>query len=185
MAFRGTMAPPMKRLLAARSSHLPRGLPLPILHSRIVRVLAFPVVSWSIFAAVIWGTHFSPLFERSLEDPIVHDLEHLLYLTAGLLFWWPAGALDPAPWRMPHPLRALYLFLQMPQNTFLALAIYSASTPLYAHYASLVRTWGPTVLADQQLAGGLMWVIGDLTFLSAILFVVVSWMRQEDRDAAR
>jgi putative membrane protein len=86
---------------------------------------------------------------------------------------------------MPYPLRALYVFLQMPQNTFLSLVIYSSGTPLYLHYATLQRTWGPTVLADQQLAGGLMWVIGDLTFLVAILFVVVSWMRQEDRDAAR
>src|SRR5204862_6295999 len=99
--------------------------------------------------------------------------------------WWPVVGTDPSPWRMPHPLRALYTFLQMPQNTFLALAIYSSSTPLYAHYATLERAWGPSVIADQQLAGGLMWVIGDLTFLVAILFVVVKWMRQEDRDAAR
>ena len=114
----------------------------------------------------MWGTHFSPLFERSLEDPVVHDLEHLLYLTAGLLFWWPAVALDPAPWRMPHPVRAMYLFLQMPQNTFLALAIYSASSPLYAHYANLGLSWGPSALVDQHLAGGLMWIIGDLVFVT-------------------
>ena len=44
---------------------------------------------------------------------------------------------------MPHPVRAMYLFLQMPQNTFLALAIYSASTPLYAHYANLGLLVGP------------------------------------------
>ena len=45
---------------------------------------------------------------------------------------------------------------------------------MYAHYATQVRTWGPTVLQDQQLAGGLMWVIGDLTFLAAILYVVLA-----------
>jgi putative copper resistance protein D len=73
----------------------------------------------------------------------------------------------------------------MPQNTFLALAIYSSSAVLYPHYATLQRTWGPTALADQQLAGGLMWVIGDLTFLAAVLFVVYAWMRQEDRNAVR
>jgi putative copper resistance protein D len=73
----------------------------------------------------------------------------------------------------------------MPQNTFLALAIYSSSTPLYQHYATLGRTWGPTVIADQQLAGGLMWVIGDLTFLAAVLYLVIGWMRHEDRVSAR
>ena len=48
----------------------------------------------------------------------------------------------------------------MPQNTFLALAIYLASAPLYAHYVTNVRTWGPTLLEDQQLAGGIMWFGG-------------------------
>jgi cytochrome c oxidase assembly factor CtaG len=158
---------------------------LPALHSRALRVVTFPVVAWLAFAGVMWGTHFSPIFNASLEEPLVHDLEHLAYLVAALLFWWPIVGADPSPWRMPHPLRALYLFLQMPQNTFLSLVIYSSGTPLYPHYATLQRTWGPSVLADQQLAGGLMWVIGDLTFLVAILLVVIGWMRQEDRDAAR
>jgi putative membrane protein len=158
---------------------------LPILHSRIVRFLTFPVVAWLIFAGVMWGTHFSPLFDISLEEPLVHDLEHLLFLFAALLFWWPAIGLDPSPWRMPYPAKILYLFLQMPQNTFLALAIYSSGIPLYEHYATLVRGWGPSALADQQAAGAIMWVAGDLVFLVAILGVVVAWMRDEERSAAR
>lgn len=162
-----------------------RRLILPILHSRVVKGLAFPVVSWSLFAGVMWGTHFSPMFNDSLEDPLVHELEHILYLSAGLLFWWPAVALDPAPWRMAHPVRIMYLFLQMPQNTFLALAIYSASAPLYAHYANLRLPWAPDALSDQRLAGGLMWIIGDLIFVSAIVLVVAGWMRHEDRVEGR
>jgi putative copper resistance protein D len=158
---------------------------LPVLHSRALRAVTHPVVAWLVFAGVMWGSHFSPLFNASLEEPLVHELEHAAYLAAALLFWWPIVGADPSPWRLPPPLRALYAFLQMPQNTFLALAIYSAPDPLYAHYATLQRAWGPTVLADQQLAGGLMWVIGDLVFLAAILFCVVQWMRQEDRDTAR
>ncbi len=162
-----------------------RGWILPVLHGRAVRILTFPVVAWILFAGVMWGSHFSPVFNAALEDPVVHQLEHLAYVSAALLFWWPVVGVDPSRWRMAHPLRVLYTFLQMPQNTFLALALYASSADLYPHYATLQRTWGPSVLADQQLAGALMWVIGDLTFLVAILFVVVSWMRQEDRDTAR
>ena len=176
---------PVTLLLRFAKPDVRRRWILPILHSRPLKVVTFPVVTWLLFAGVMWGTHFSPVFNESLENPLVHDLEHLAYLGAGLLFWWPIIAVDPSPWRMPHPMRTIYAFLQMPQNTFLALAIYSSSTPLYAHYATLQRTWGPTVVADQQLAGGLMWIAGDLIFLAAILFVVAQWMRQEDRDAVR
>ena len=176
---------PVTLLLRVARPDIRRRSILPLLHSRVFRAISHPVVAWILFAGVMWATHFSPIFERSLENDLVHDLEHLAYLTAGMLFWWPAIGLDPSPWRMPHPLRILYVFLQMPQNTFLALAIYSAAEPLYPHYVALQRSWGPTPLADQQLAGGLMWVIGDLTFLVAILGIVVAWMRAEDRTSAR
>ena len=69
----------------------------------------------------------------------------------------------------------------MPQNTFLALAIYLATAPLYAHYATNVRTWGPTPLEDQQLAGGFMWFAGDLMFIGMVIAITWAWMRAEER----
>jgi cytochrome c oxidase assembly factor CtaG len=179
------LSAPVTLLLRVSRPDVRRRFILPVLHSRVFRVVSHPVVAWILFAGVMWGTHFSPVFERSLEDDFVHKLEHVAYLTAGMLFWWPAVGLDPSPWRIPHPLRVLYVFLQMPQNTFLALAIFSASEPLYPHYVAIQRAWGPTPLADQQVAGGLMWVIGDLTFLAAILGVALAWMRADERLGAR
>jgi putative membrane protein len=174
---------PITLALRVARPEVRRNVALPILHSRLVRFLSFPVTAWLLFASVMWGTHFSPIFNESLEQPFVHQLEHLAYLAAGLLFWWPAVGVDPSPWRLPHPLRVMYLFLQMPQNTFLALAIYSAAAPLYPHYAAINLFWGPDPLADQQIAGGLMWIIGDIVFIVAIVLTVVGWMRAEEREA--
>ena len=179
------LAAPITLVLRVASPETRRRWVLPILHARLVRILAFPVVAWLIFAGVMWVSHFSALFDAALEDPLVHDLEHVLFLGAALLFWWPAVALDPAPWRMPHPARALYVFLQMPQNTFLAVVLLNASTVLYAHYATLQRNWGPTPLADQQAAAGIMWLAGDAIFLVAVMAIVAGWMRAEARATSR
>ena len=179
------LSAPITLLLRLSSPATRRRWILPVLHSRVLRTLSFPVVSWLIFAAVMWGTHFSPIFDRSLEDPFVHDLEHLGYLAAGVLFWWPAIGPDPAPWRMSHPVRIMYVLLQMPQNTFLAVAILNVAQPLYPHYATLVRAWGPSPLNDQQIAAGIMWLFGDLGFLAAILGLVLAWMRHEERETGR
>ena len=176
---------PVTLALRVSSPETRRRWLLPVLHSRILRVMAHPVVAWIMFAAMMWAVHFSPLFDASLENPIVHELEHVLFLTGALLFWWPAVALDPAPWRMSHPARIGYLFTQMTQNTFLAVVILNATTPLYPHYASLVRPWGMTAIEDQRLAAGIMWIAGDLIFLTAILAVVYGWMRAETRAEAR
>ena len=175
---------PITLLMRAATPDVRRRLILPVLHSRVLRVLAFPVVAWLLFAGVMWGTHFSPLFDASLENPFVHDLEHALFLGAALLFWWPAVGLDPSPWRMPHPVRAMYVFLQMPQNTFLAVAIVNSGVVLYAHYATVVRTWGPSPLDDQRIAGSLMWLGGDVLFLAAIGAIIAGWMAFERRREA-
>ena len=179
------LAAPVTLVLRLSSAATRRRWILPILHSRLVRVLAHPVVAWVIFASLMWAAHFSALFNASLEDPVVHDIEHLLFLIGALVFWWPAVALDPAPWRMSHPARIGYLFTQMTQNTFLAVVILNTSTVLYAHYATLVRPWGVSALEDQRLAAGIMWIAGDAVFLTAILAVVVGWMRSEARNEAR
>lgn len=176
---------PITLALRVATPNVRRRFLLPILHSRVVRVLAFPVVAWAVFAAVMWASHFSPLFDLALEDRLAHDLEHGLFLGSALLFWWPAVALDPAPWRMSHPARMAYVFLQMPQNTLLAVVILNAPAPLYPHYATLVRDWGPTALADQQVAGSIMWLGGDLLFLAALAALLAGWMRHEDRETAR
>jgi putative copper resistance protein D len=179
------LSAPITLLLRVSTPGVRRRWILPVLHSRILRAISFPVVAWLIFTAVMWGSHFSALFDAALEDPLVHDAEHALFLGSALLFWWPAVALDPAPWRMSHPMRAMYVFMQMPANTFLAVVILGASAPLYAHYASLVRSWGPTALEDQQMAAGIMWLVGDMIFIAAILAILAGWMRAEARDSAR
>lgn len=179
------LAAPITLVLRLSSASTRQRWVLPFLHSRIVRFVAHPITAWLLFAAVMWGAHFSPLFEASLEDPLVHDVEHLLFLTVALLFWWPAVALDPAPWRMSHPARIGYLFTQMTQNTFLAVVILNATSPLYPHYVTLVRSWGMATIDDQRLAAGIMWIAGDAIFLTAILAVVYGWMRAEARNEPR
>jgi putative copper resistance protein D len=176
---------PITLLLRVVSPSARKRVVLPVLHSRAARVISFPVIAWLVFAGVMYGSHFSPLFDAALENVFVHLLEHWLYLGAGLLFWWPVVGADPSPWRMPHAARLLYVFLGMPYSSFLALAIYSASGVLYPHYATLQRDWGPTPLADQQLAGGIMWVGGDGLFLVAVVAMVAVWMRAEEAEGKR
>jgi putative copper resistance protein D len=176
---------PVTLLLRVVRPEVRRRFVLPILHSRPVRLLSFPVIAWVLFAGVSYVAHFSPLFDAALESEPMHVLEHGLFLGTALLFWWPVIGADPSPWRMPHAARVLYVFLGMPWSSFLALAIFSAPGVLYPHHARLQRDWGPSPLADQQLAGGIMWVGGDGLFLVAVVAMVAAWMRAEEAEGRR
>jgi cytochrome c oxidase assembly factor CtaG len=156
-----------------------------VLRSWPVAVLTHPLIAWVGFVAVIWGAHFSGLYDAALQSPLVHAAEHALFLVSALLLWWPVIGLDPSRWRMPHPMRIGYLFLQGPVNTFLALALYSSGRILYPAYAASGRTWGPAPLDDQRLGGAIMWVVGDLLFLAATILAIAAWMRHEEVVTAR
>jgi putative membrane protein len=158
---------------------------LPVLHSRVVRLFASPLVAWPLFAVAMWLTHFSSLYDAALEDPALHIAEHLVYLVTGILFWWPVVAADPIPWRMGYGTRLAYVGLQMPVNAAVGLAIYFAPAVLYPHYALLERSWGPDALTDQQIGGVLMWGVGDLVLLAAIPAIVAAWMRADVRRSHR
>ncbi|MDQ3767614.1 MAG: cytochrome c oxidase assembly protein, partial [Actinomycetota bacterium] len=172
--------------LALRAASPPaRAGMVSILHSRAVRVLGHPLVAWITFALVMWVSHFSPLFNLALENDIVHVVEHMAYLVAGLLFWWPVVGLDPGAKRLSHPLRIVYLVTALPQQSWLGLAIYSASRVLYDHYRVLERSWGPAPLDDQRAAGIIMWVGGDFLFILALALAISAWAREERREGER
>lgn len=154
-------------------------------HSRWARALLSPVVAWATFAAAGWAIHFSALFDAALRSAPLHVVEHGLFLGTALLFWGPVVGLRPGRPALHHPARLLYLALAMPQNTFLALAILGAGDVLYPHYAGLARDWGPSPLADQRQAAGVMWVAGDLLLLVAVVVVAGAWARREAALADR
>lgn len=142
------------------------------LRSSPVRVLCMPAVALLCFLAVLWGVHFTPLYEAALEHPLVHLGEHALLLAAGTLFWIPVVAPPPLP-APPHAARVLYLFIALPQGALLAVALLAAPRPLYAHYA------GPGAMADQHAAAAVMWVGGGAILLLAFLALIARWAARE------
>jgi cytochrome c oxidase assembly factor CtaG len=158
---------------------------LAVLHSPVVKAISFPVVAWVFFAATNWGWHYSTLYDDALENQALHYLQHANFLFAALLFWWPALGADPSPWRLPHPVRLFYLFLAMPQQSFLGVSLLQTTAVLYPHYVTNVRGWGPTPLEDQHIGGMIMWVFGDIALLAGMAIILVLWMRHEERRTAR
>lgn len=141
-----------------------------------LRVLTHPVFAWLQFALVLYGTHFSPLYQAALENDAVHAGEHALYLTSAIVFWNPLLAVAPAPHAPAHPVRILSLFLALPMSAFLGFAFYVTQRVLYAHYAGR-----PGALADQQNAGAVMWIAGGSPLFIALLWCVADWGARERR----
>ena len=178
------MSAPITLLLRVASPAVRTRWILPILHSRILRLVTHPLVGSILFAGVMWVTHFSGIYELALRDDVAHDLEHLAYLVAALLFWWPLVGRDPSPWHVAYPIRLGAMLVQMFLESFLGIAIMNASQPLYAYYTTIHLSYISTI-GDQQLAGAIMWGGGGTVMLFAGLLVFYDWMGAEEKEAVR
>jgi cytochrome c oxidase assembly factor CtaG len=152
-----------------------------VLHSPPLRVVGHPLVAWVLFTLTLYGLYFSPLFDLTLRQPLVHDLVHLHFIAVGLLFWWPLVGLDPSRWRLPHIARLLFVFVMVPFHAFLGVAIMNSGRVLAPTLESFQRSWGPTPLADQQTGGAILWGAGDLIALAAVLGILISWASYEEK----
>lgn len=146
------------------------------------RALLAPVTGWLAFVFVLWTSHFSALYERALEQPLVHGFEHALFFGAGLLFWNAVVQVGYAPRPVAYPARMLYLFLALPQGAFAAFAIGASRHPMYAHYAAVL---GPAAaLSDQRAGADLMWIAGGFLLFCAFMLEAATWAASERRAVA-
>jgi putative copper resistance protein D len=159
---------------------------LPLLRSRAARWLSNPVVTWLLFTGTLLGTHFTPFYNYAVTHEAVHRyLEHPLYLTAGLLYFYPLVGANPVP-HGPRPLaKVVSLVLMMAPETMTGFFIYTAPQLLYPAYAGIERPIVTSALADQQLGGALMWSSGMVIDAVWIAVAVQAWLQSEARAGRR
>lgn len=133
-------------------------------------------------AMVFW--HLPAPLAAALENEAVHVLMHLSFLAAGLLFW--AGVLGSV--RSPRTGfggGALALLATMALMGLLGALLTFAARPLYSYYLDRAPALGLDPLADQQLAGLLMWVPSALPYLLGAALLARAWLaRVRRREAA-
>lgn len=163
----------------------PRRLLLAALNSTWVKVITFPLVAGLVFVLNPWLLYYTGLYELTLTNPLLHNFNHLHFLMVGSLWIWALIGIDPMP-RMGYPIRMLAVFVTLPFHAFLGLTMMNQPAPIAQQfYQNLDRTWGPSLLEDQQLAGGIMWVSGDVIGLLIFVVLMIQWSRASDREAIR
>jgi cytochrome c oxidase assembly factor CtaG len=140
---------------------------------RMAMVATRMAVTWPAYVLVLWLWHLPGPYEAALRSGVLHDLEHVLFFAAALLFWWPALGAAPRLGAPPHPAaRIAYLVLGALQSTALGLVLSSRPEPLYATYAATAPAWGLTGAEDQTWGGMLMWGVGSAVDMAAVLYVL-------------
>lgn len=144
---------------------------------RLGRILTNPLVAFALFNVIFLGYHAPVFYDLSLASQYAHIVAHSIFMGTAILTWWPI--LSPLPELPPlaPPLQLLYLFAQTLPSQLVGAFFSFSGTPLYPLYIGAERVWPSlTAVADQQLGGLIMWVVGGTFFLGAFAIVFLRWI---------
>jgi len=145
--------------------------------------LANPLVVWIIGAVALWAWHMPALYEAALAHEPLHVLEHASFFGAAVLFWSVVFASGTRR-GLPRPVAIVLVFASGVQGSALGAVLLFASTPLYAAHEAGARMWDVSPLADQQLAGALMWSPPALLYIVVMGWLLVRWFDEMEPASA-
>lgn len=146
------------------------------------RTLGRPMHAWLVHGIVIWVWHAPVLFDAALENDAVHAVQHLCFLGSAMVFWW---SLVYGQRRASRGMSILYLFTTAVHTGVLGALLSVSRHAWYAAYADRAAAWGLSPLADQQLAGLIMWIPASLAYLLAALLLFARWLRESEWSVER
>ena len=187
------MIAPLAILLANPFGALLWGLPAPLRRrfaclfhrGRRFRTMAWLLtsmpVAWGLYVLNLWGWHHPALYQAALVNPWLHDLEHWLFFSTALLFWWPIVNVPPMlHGQISLGFRIVYLVAATLQNTLLGMAISLPGRVLYPFYevVPVLRTFSP--IHDQALGGGIMWVSGHMYLIPIVILIARKLIAEDE-----
>jgi len=130
-----------------------------------------PGVAFLVATATLWAWHLPSLYDRALADTGVYWIMQASLLVTAAWFWRELFAAPPVP-------AALAAILGMAQMGMLGALLTFTRHPLYAAHAGTTLPWGLDQVADQQLAGLVMWVPGAIPYAVATALIARrAWAR--------
>lgn len=118
-----------------------------------------------------WVWHLPTPYDQALANSAIYWLMQVSLLGTAIWFWRNLFAAEP----LPATLAATFAMTQM---GLLGALLTFAPDALYTAHAGTTQAWGMGQIADQQLAGLMMWVPGIIPYgVAAALVARRIWTR--------
>lgn len=133
--------------------------------------LRLPVAISLADLVVVWGWHAPALHDAARASGAVLALEQVMFAAVALLVWLIALGSSDSRRHEAALAGALTLFFTSMHMTLLGALIGLATRPIYDH------AHGPDPVADQQIGGAIMLIIGGVIYLAGGLALVARVLR--------
>lgn len=164
------LRPATRRLMA-----LERALG-PLMHPAVAVVLY-------ILAMFVW--HIPAAYDAALESGTAHVLEHVVFLSVGLLYWWQL--LSPIRSRFRRSVMGPLVYMASTKVGvgILGILLTFAPDPLYPYYEAREPILGLTVGGDQALGGEIMTLEQMIVMGVALAILLFRALDESERELQR
>ena len=172
----GFVAPPLMLLGLSPS------MVAPLLRFPGARALTEPIPAQLIAGVVMIAWHVPALYDATLYSEPLHVVEHLTFIAAGILLYWPMLQATSARsrWQLSPGAKLLYMLVATLPQDAVALALIFSRVPFYEYYTHAPRLVASlTPLVDQTVAGAVLMIFGKATMTVAAIAVFVRWFGSE------
>jgi putative membrane protein len=146
--------------------------------------LAHPLTAVVLYVAGMYVWHIPALYDAALEHTGVHVLEHIVFLSIGLLYWW--HLLSPVRSRVMTGLTPVaYMASTKVFVGLLGIFLTFAPEALYDFYKSQPQVWGLSPTEDQAAAGAIMAVEQSIVMGIALAALFVRALGESEREEQR
>ena len=147
--------------------------------------LMHPAVAVVLYIAAMWAWHVPAAYDAALESDLVHVLEHVVFLSVGLLYWWQL--LSPLRSRFHTTVMGplVYMLSTKLGVGILGIVLTFAPDSLYTYYEQRPPIFGLTVDGDQALGGEIMTLEQMIVMGVALAILLFRALEQSEREQRR
>jgi putative membrane protein len=146
------------------------------------RLLTGPLMVFGLHGIALWIWHAPVLFEAALHHEGIHAVQHVSFVLTAALFWW--GMIHGRYGRAGYGAAVAYVFLTALHSTVLGALLTVAPAAWYRSYEATAAARHLDAVADQQLAGLVMWVPSGVIFIVGGLALFAAWLGESERRVA-
>jgi putative membrane protein len=148
--------------------------------------LGHPMLGPVLVPVVSGALVFTPLLHLAVTDQAAADALHVALLVIGAIVAAPLAREDTAGTSLGVGLVLFVGLIELLVDAVPGIALRLTNTlqqPVLTLAAR--RSWGPSPLHDQQLAGGILWAVAEIIDVPYLLIVLRQWIRADAREAHR
>ena len=147
---------------------------------KILNKITSPKFSLIFYVISLWTWHLPIFFNYALDFNTIHNFEHFIFFSSGLLFWWPVLGVSIGAKKISLPIRIVYLLLAVTPTAVVAAFITLADSVLYGE--NLPRLFNIEAIEDQKIGGLIMWIPGNTIFIAALTTLFFKWSYKQSKN---